>query len=192
MGGANPPGNPATTEPRGMMNDMEWLTAVRSINGNSAHTLRLAQDAVAAGSSSAWPWIVAAAGAVGTHMLGAFGTMFWMVFCLWAADMILGNLRVLVDPARPWNPSKNLDGVIRIIVYGILGVVLVLIEGFAMEASGVNIDGLLLGGGYAVCALNEARSLVRHFTYFIPGFSGFSGKILKALKAITNNKGGGA
>lgn len=168
---------------------MEWLNAVRPGNGNTAHTLKLAQDAAAAAVTQKWPWVFAAACSVGTHMLGAFGQMFWLLFGLWAADMVLGNLRALADREVPWSPSKNLDGVIRLLVYGILGVSLVLMEEFISQVSGAHISGILLGGGYAICALNEARSLVRHFTHFIPGFSGFSGKILKAMRALTNGKG---
>ena len=187
MGGANPPGRPAT-EPKGIMKDLEWLNAVRSINGNSSSLLRMAQDTIASGATERIPWVVAAAGAVCTHMLDAFGTMFWLIFFLWAADMLLGNIRAMADPGVSWSTSKNLDGVLRIIVYVILGLVLVLMEMFVWEYTGADIDGLLLGGGYGVCALAETRSLVKHFNWFIPGFGEFGRKLLKVM---TNGKNGG-
>ena len=166
---------------------MDWLNSVLPTDGNSSHIIKLVQDATASAGTKL-PWVIAAIGSVCTHMLDAFCEMFWIVIVLWLADMVLGNLRALVDKEIPWSASKSLDGVIRVIVYVILGVCLVLIEDFVFQASGANVEGILLGGGYAVCALGEARSLVRHFTYFIPGFSTFGNKMLRALQQLTNGK----
>jgi len=174
-----------------MIEKMEWLNEVMPTNGNSSHIIKQVQAAAESGATSKLPWIVAALGSVGTHMLSAFSEMFWIVFFLWAADMIMGNLRALVDKKIPWSASRNLDGVIRLIAYGILGVSLVLLEEFILATTGTNVAGLLMGGGYAVCALAETKSLVRHWTYFIPGFSGFGRKLLDIVKTLSNDRNEG-
>lgn len=125
--------------------------------------------------------------AVCGHLAEVFSEAFWILFVLWLADMMMGNLRAWRDPDVEWDWARNIDGVIRLIVYGILGVVLLLIESL-LSQGGLDASGFFITGGYAVCAIAEVKSLAYHFAYFLDGRSG---KLFRRVLTMLGDDPGG-
>ena len=181
---------PAARHKTGKANTMEFLDAITASAANPSYIKGWAQGAVSTDAGGLLAATCAAAiGSVLGLMTSAFAETFWVLFFLWAADMVLGNLRALSDPAVPWSISRNLDGVLRLLVFVILGVTLVLSEELVHQGTGATMQGVLLNGGYAVCALAELRSLVKHFNYFIPSFGPFGLRLLRAVKDVATGNG---
>lgn len=181
---AYPPGYSANA--RTGVHDMEWLSSVLPINGNSSYLLKLGQETMN-NLGSWWSWVAIPSAsflAVCSGFTDAFGITWWVIFWLWGLDMFLGNLRALLSTKVIWSPSKNLDGVLKLITYAILGLTLHLLEVFISEISQGQtvIFGVLVSGGYAVCAINEVKSLFRHFSNIIPGFKRFGERVLHAVQ----------
>lgn len=164
---------------------MEFYDSIRPGNGATSYLLRWAQEIAASPHATG---ATAALGGVVSALSGVVTESFFALLLLWVADMLMGTLHAWASPKIDLSWSRTLDGVMRLMVYGILGVVLVLVELLIAESTGADVTGVFLTAGYAVCALAEIRSLVKHFNYFIPGFNGFGARIQNAIQALTREE----
>lgn len=109
----------------------------------------------------------------------AYDPLFFFIILFWAADMLLGVMRAAADPRVTWQWSKGIDGILRLLVIVVIGTVVAAAEGMIYMATGVEVQGKLLGFTYAVIAIQELASITRNAAYFYPRLRTLHAKLIE-------------